>query len=128
MPVDVSRYGKVPEEGVEPSRPCGHWILNPATISGKAQTYQELRENESGEVPVLVPSLSEANSGPPVPPDLVSVVDAWSGLPDAIKAGILALVRTAMGTGQPSAVQPESTDDSALKMVRNTTTRATRTT
>jgi len=28
-------------------------------------------------------------------PDLGAIIDAWPGLPDAIKAGILAMVRTA---------------------------------
>ena len=36
---------------------------------------------------------------PPVPADgdLRAVVDAWPGLPEAIKAGILAMVRAAKG-------------------------------
>jgi hypothetical protein len=30
-------------------------------------------------------------------PDLALIVDAWPGLPDAIKAGILAMVKAASG-------------------------------
>ena len=30
-------------------------------------------------------------------PDLTAVVDAWSGLPDAVKAGMVAMVRAATG-------------------------------
>src|SRR5262245_32193256 len=33
----------------------------------------------------------------PADPGLATVVDAWSSLPDAIKAGILALVKAATG-------------------------------
>ncbi len=31
-------------------------------------------------------------------PDLQSIIDAWPALPDAIKAGILAMVKAACGT------------------------------
>jgi hypothetical protein len=33
----------------------------------------------------------------PLPPDLAAVIEAWDRLPEAIKAGILAMVRTASG-------------------------------
>jgi hypothetical protein len=48
-------------------------------------------------VPAGVPSLSEANSGPSFPTDLAGVVSAWDLLPEAIKAGVLALVRASEG-------------------------------
>jgi hypothetical protein len=44
-------------------------------------------------VPVVVPSSPE----PPFPPDLARVVAAWDRLPEAIKAGVLALVQAAGG-------------------------------
>ncbi|MGA2035589.1 MAG: hypothetical protein ABSG68_25350 [Thermoguttaceae bacterium] len=33
-----------------------------------------------------------------IDPELRAIIDAWPALPDAIKAGILAMVRTAGGT------------------------------
>jgi hypothetical protein len=47
-------------------------------------------------VPVLVPSVSDSVSGTDLPPDLADVVAAWPDLPDAIKAGVIALVRAAV--------------------------------
>ena len=60
-------------------------------------TYQDLRKGESGEVPAVVPNPPGTPSGPALPPDLASVVAAWDRLPDAIKAGVLALVHAASG-------------------------------
>jgi hypothetical protein len=34
-----------------------------------------------------------------LPPDLAAVVAAWPTLPEPVRAGILAMVRTASGTG-----------------------------
>jgi hypothetical protein len=71
--------------------------LNPAPDLRKGRACKELRDNESGEVPALVPSPSEAASGPVFSPDLARVVAAWPDLPDAIKAGVLAIVQAAGG-------------------------------
>jgi hypothetical protein len=49
-------------------------------------------------VPVEVPSPPGAVSGLQLPPDLARVVTAWDRLPQAIKAGILALVQAAGGS------------------------------
>jgi hypothetical protein len=49
-------------------------------------------------VPVGVPSPLAAVSGPYIPPDLNVVITAWDRLPEAIKAGILALVHAAGGS------------------------------
>jgi hypothetical protein len=57
----------------------------------------ELRDVSQGEVPTVVPSPPGAVFGPPLPPDLARVVAAWDRLPEAIKAGILALVQAAGG-------------------------------
>jgi hypothetical protein len=38
-----------------------------------------------------------ATKGPDFRPDLAAVVDAWTTLPEAIRAGILAMVRAANG-------------------------------
>jgi hypothetical protein len=53
---------------------------------------KELRQPSPAEVPVLVPSLPNAVSGPDFPPDLARVINSWESLPDAIKAAMLALV------------------------------------
>jgi hypothetical protein len=34
---------------------------------------------------------------PAIDPALASIIDAWAKLPDAMKAGILAMIRTASG-------------------------------
>lgn len=34
----------------------------------------------------------------PIPPELVAVIEAWDKLPEAIRAGILAMVKAASGT------------------------------
>jgi hypothetical protein len=41
----------------------------------------------------MVPRPQSADSGTHFPPDLARVVAAWDRLPEAIKAGILALVQ-----------------------------------
>ena len=38
--------------------------------------------------------------GPPeTPPDLAEIIDAWPALPEPIRAGILAMVRSSSGQG-----------------------------
>ncbi len=59
---------------------------------------KELRHNGGGEVPTMVSRPQGADSGTDLPPDLARVVDAWDRLPEAIKAGILALVQAAGGS------------------------------
>jgi hypothetical protein len=56
-----------------------------------------LREFVDAEVPVLVPSVSDGVLGADLSPDLAEVAAAWPDLPEAIKAGVLALVRAAVG-------------------------------
>jgi hypothetical protein len=65
--------------------------------SRKEQPTPELREQQIGEVPSVVPSSPGAVSGPDFPPDLARVVAAWDILPAAIKAGILALIQATQG-------------------------------
>jgi hypothetical protein len=45
----------------------------------------------------LVPSQPVAVATPILPPELAGMATAWDNLPDAIKAGILALVKAAGG-------------------------------
>jgi hypothetical protein len=54
-----------------------------------------VRNDESGEVPTVVPSPSGNVPGVEFPPDLARVVAAWNRLPDAIKVGVVALVQAA---------------------------------
>jgi hypothetical protein len=44
-----------------------------------------------------VPCPAKAVSGQKIPDDLARVIDAWNHLPEAIKAGILALVNATGG-------------------------------
>jgi len=44
-------------------------------------------------VPATVPSRLSSDLGPEIPPDLAEVVAAWSTLPYAVRAGVLAMVR-----------------------------------
>jgi len=44
-------------------------------------------------VPTVVPTLAETVGGAHFSPDLARVVVEWARLPEAIKAGILALVQ-----------------------------------
>lgn len=39
-----------------------------------------------------------AKISPPADPDLIAVIECWPDLPEAVKAGILAMVRAADGT------------------------------
>ncbi len=66
--------------------------MRPSRNEAKAK---ELRDLESGEVPVLVPSTSDGHSGPDFPPDLARVAAAWEHLPDAIKSAIGTLIDAA---------------------------------
>jgi len=61
---------------------------------------QGLREPAYIEVPVLVPSHSEAETSAPIDPDLARVCAAWGDLPNAIRAAILALVDTSCKPGE----------------------------
>ncbi len=49
----------------------------------------------------MVPSPSEvdsaANISPSSDPDLIYIIAAWTDLPPAIKAGMIAMVKSAMG-------------------------------
>ena len=76
-----------------------HRFSRPDADSRNGQQYRELRDEPSGEVPVLVPWLPDAVSGPIHHPELVRVVDAWDHLPEAIRTAILALVQAAGGAG-----------------------------
>ena len=88
----------VPEAGLEPARPCGHWILSSDAASRKDQTDQELANDENAEVPVLVPRPNSADVSASIDPALARVEAAWDDLPEAIKSAILTLVDAANKT------------------------------
>jgi hypothetical protein len=70
-------------------------------VSRNEGPNRELREQRSPEVPVLVP----CPPGHHFPPDLARVAALWPDLPDAIKAGVLALVEAAQ-VGDRRSIQP----------------------
>jgi hypothetical protein len=71
-----------------------------------------LRDVSQGEVPTVVPSLSEPAKRDDFPPDLVLVVNSWPLLSAAIKSAILTLAGTARDTSPASSAPPlsQSTD------------------
>jgi hypothetical protein len=54
-------------------------------------------------VPTVVPSALGAVSGSALPSDLAHVVAAWDRLPQAVKAGILAIVQRTISEPAPYA-------------------------
>ncbi len=73
-------------------------ILSPVRTSRNEANAKELRDLESGEVPILVPSPLDGVHWPDVPLDLARVTVAWPLLPDAIRAAITTLVDAAYVT------------------------------
>ncbi len=68
--------------------------------SPKDKTYQEIRANQSPEVPTVVPCPSKADCSSQFPPKLARVVAVWDLLPEAIKTAILALVQAAVANNR----------------------------
>ena len=48
-------------------------------------------------MPTVVPSATEATSSLDLPPELAQIIPVWPDLPEAIKAGILAMVKASVG-------------------------------
>jgi hypothetical protein len=88
---------ELPKVGLEPTPTCVDRILSPDPNSSKDQSHKEIRDTEFPVVPTVVPSPNSALSSPEIPTDLAAVAAAWDHLPDAIKAGVLALVQAAGG-------------------------------
>ena len=55
----------------------------------KCRTFAEYMQNGN---------IAENETAGGMPPDLAQVIDAWDGLPDPIKKGILALVTASEGS------------------------------
>ncbi len=70
----------------------------PPETSGKS-CDSDSRGNKSGNIPGGDGSAGDPPSAPQTPddPELAAVVEAWADLPDAVRAGILAMVRAAGG-------------------------------
>ena len=47
-------------------------------------------------MPTVVPTRPDAVFGADLPPDLAEIVAAWNSLPNMARAGVLAIVRTAL--------------------------------
>lgn len=89
---------KAERQGFEPWRdlhPCR--FSRPEADPRNDQVYKEIRDDASGEVPVLVPCPPGAVSGPVFSPELARVLGAWDHLPEAIRTAILALIQAANG-------------------------------
>ncbi len=96
--------GRVPEVGLEPTRPEGHWILNPALAISKDNSGKSLPLESEGVVPTVVPSTSKNTFLPEAKPlpehvlgdaELTLLIQSWPNLPRLLKAGILAMVHAA---------------------------------
>lgn len=98
----MRRRSTVPEVGLEPTRPCGHWILNPGGDRRNSQVGKALRAGRCDEAPVLVPGRFKGPEMPLSSNDVARVVNAWSELPESIKSAILVLVRASDGTNRDS--------------------------
>ena len=69
----------------------------PQTSERKCSNDNGLQDSaESG----TTPSTTTVQENSPIDPDLAAVIDAWPALPDAVKAGIVAMVGAAKGAGR----------------------------
>ena len=70
------------------------WDFSHSGFQDRRPTPQNTRKNDDSEA-----QGSAAGSAPsenqPIPADLQAVIDAWPALPEAIQAGILAMIRAA---------------------------------
>ncbi len=90
---EKTRKNSAEREGFEPSVTLRlHRFSRPAPDLSKDQSHQEIRGYQSAGVPVVVPTLSGTISDLQLHPDLVRIVVSWDRLPEAIKAGIIAMV------------------------------------
>ena len=88
---DLARHGAGRDE---------RWVLNLAAQNAKSQHDKGLQDSEIrgctlGCTPQTagLPSVSD--------PDLAAVIEAWSALPAAMRAGIAGMVRTACSSPNP---------------------------
>jgi hypothetical protein len=72
----------------------------PDPDSRKDQLNQQIRDDEPGAVPTVVPPSSESTPLLELSPELANIVPVWPTLPQAIKAGILAMIEASTPQGQ----------------------------
>ena len=72
--------------------------MSPLRDSRKTIRQRGLR-HEAGAAPLLFPYRS-------ADPDLAALIDAWPTLPDAIRAGIMAMVRSSAESGRRRVKSP----------------------
>jgi hypothetical protein len=84
--------GKIRAAGFEPS---GKTLRSKhgQPIDVTTTPVAELRQSENREVPPVVPSPPNSGSDPHLPADLLEIIAAWNTLPEAVCAGVLAMVR-----------------------------------
>ncbi len=91
------RRREAEREGFEPPVPLlTRRFSKPVQDLRICQLARELRQTQTAEVPTVVPTSPGAVLEPVFQPDLARVVAVWDRLPVAIRAGILALVETAV--------------------------------
>jgi len=86
--------------------PYDLWLCS---APGRTRTFNLLIKSQSAtpEIPgkkahsenCAAPGAAVGSENTPIDPDLAAVVDAWPKLPEAIRAGILAMIRAAGGAG-----------------------------
>jgi hypothetical protein len=86
----------VNQPGFEPAT-LGSEDGRPIDVTGKP--VAELRQSENREVPPVVPSPPNPDFGPHFPVDLLEIIAAWNTLPEAVRAGVLAMVRATKQQG-----------------------------
>ncbi|HZW33277.1 MAG TPA: hypothetical protein VFF52_21345 [Isosphaeraceae bacterium] len=85
--------GRVPKVGLEPTPPCGDRILSPMPEKGQKGKNKPNSSGEQSLAPSLIHDNCQTDS------DLAAVIDAWGRLPEAVRAGIVAMVKAATGGG-----------------------------
>ena len=65
--------------------------LDTATTNAPSQ----LEPTPTPEVPTVVPSVPTGTSSPSLPPEIAKIAAAWNHLPEAVRAGITAMIDAA---------------------------------
>jgi hypothetical protein len=65
--------------------------------SRKSRSAKDLQPAASGLSAPVQRAAKKAENGTEIPPDLAQVAASWESLPEAVKAGILAMVTASLG-------------------------------
>jgi hypothetical protein len=90
-PTMANRGEKAEGTGLEPATPYGAPHLQDDAYPRKTRGKLGIRESAGADAGAIETKTEH------FAPDLQAVIDAWPALPEPIKAGILAMVRTAAG-------------------------------